>query len=131
MEILNGQNKKMIFDDWVKVTNGVPQGSILGPLLFIIYIKNLPKILESNSVLILLADDASVLISHANPLQFKNTINVVYGILDDWFVKNLLSLKKVKIRCINFTAKNNMWMVRDLSKFRTVTTASKDIKFLG
>jgi hypothetical protein len=65
-------------------------------VLFIIYINDLPKILESNSAPILFADDASVLISHANPSQFKNTINVVYGILDDSFVKNLLLLNKVK-----------------------------------
>jgi hypothetical protein len=64
-------------------------------------------------------------------LQFKNTINVVYGILDDWFVMNLLSLNKVKTRCINFTAKNNMQMVRVLGKFGTFITTSKDIKFLG
>jgi hypothetical protein len=53
------------------------------------------------------ADDASVLISQTNPLHFKNTLNVVYGILNDWFVKNLLSLNKVKTWCINFIAKNN------------------------
>jgi hypothetical protein len=96
MEILNGQNKKKVFADWVKVTNGVPQCSVLGPPLFIIDINDLPKILKSNSIPILFADDASVLISHANPLQFKTMINIVYGILDYWFVRNLLSLNKVK-----------------------------------
>jgi hypothetical protein len=29
-----------------------------------------------------------VLISHANPIMFKNTINEVYDLLDDWFKKN-------------------------------------------
>jgi hypothetical protein len=33
---------------------------------------------------ILFADDASVLISHSNSIKFKNTLNEVYGLLDDW-----------------------------------------------
>jgi hypothetical protein len=41
---------------------------------------------------ILFADDASVLISHSNPIKFKNTINEVYGLLDDWFKNNSMSL---------------------------------------
>jgi hypothetical protein len=73
-----------------------------------VYIKQAfpPNFIDTGEIApILFADDASVLISHANPLQFKNTINVVYGILNDWFVNNPLSLNKVKTRCINFTAK--------------------------
>jgi hypothetical protein len=54
---------------------------------------------------ILFADDASVLISHSNPMKFKNTINEVYGLLDDWFKKNSMSLNTMKTYYINFTAK--------------------------
>jgi hypothetical protein len=86
--ICNGLNNSKVYFGWTKVTNGVPQGSILGPLLFIIYINDLPKILKAKSMPILFVDDASVLISHSNTRKFKNTINEVYGLLDDRFEKN-------------------------------------------
>jgi hypothetical protein len=85
--ISNETNTSKVNSRWVKVTNGVPLELILGPLLFIIYINDLPKILETKSIPILFADDASFLISQDNPIKLKNTINEVYRILEDWFKK--------------------------------------------
>jgi len=48
---------------WMKVKCGAPQGSILGPLLFILYINNLPNSIMQNVTPIIFADDTSILIT--------------------------------------------------------------------
>jgi hypothetical protein len=48
--VLNGSNSK-----WTDVTSGIPQGSVLGPILFTIYINDLPDVVQN--VAKLFADD--------------------------------------------------------------------------
>ena len=51
---------------WATVRHGVPQGSILGPLLFLLYINDLSKIINKTSAPIIFADDTSILFAHSN-----------------------------------------------------------------
>jgi hypothetical protein len=57
--------------NWDKVKHGVPQGSICGPLLFLFYINDLPKIIKINSKLVSFADDTSLIITKASPIKIK------------------------------------------------------------
>jgi hypothetical protein len=52
--------------NWAKVRHGVPQGSVLGPLLFLLYINDIPKIMNKTSAPIIFADDTSILFAHSN-----------------------------------------------------------------
>ena len=66
--MLNGQTSL-----WRPILVGVPQGSILGPLLFLIYISDLPKGLKTNVKL--LADDTSLFTTAKDKNESANALN--------------------------------------------------------
>ena len=64
--------------NWKQITHGVPQGSILGTLLFLTYINDLPRVLDVNSDTVLYADDTSILITGHNKRDLDESIFNTY-----------------------------------------------------
>ena len=83
---LSGRRQRVVINgmisDWASIFAGVPQGSILGPLLFLIFINDIVNNIQSN--IRLFADDTSLYIIVENPNTAALTLNSDLGTIHHW-----------------------------------------------
>jgi hypothetical protein len=114
-----------------EITCGVPQGSVLGPLLFIIYTNDLPISL-TYSKCVLFADDTTIYYSSDNIDNIYLKINEDLKSVADWFRANKLTLNINKTNYIIFTKS-----ARERNNNKTIQIGSdiikkvRHMKFLG
>ena len=129
--LLYNENGNITISTGAKIEHGVPQGSVLGPLLFLIFINDLPKFVNDKPVPTSFADDTSILLSHSNPTDFNNNISTLFIILNDWFKQNLLSSNFTKTHFIKFKTKNNNQIEININYDNRLIPAITLTKFLG
>ena len=115
--------------DWKKLNKGVPQGSILGPKLFQLFINDLPLyIVEYKNLacdVFLYADDITIIVHSSDEIMLSDMIECALSSVRDWCSANGLSLNLNKSQIQKFKINNTK------SGFDTIPALTNKIKFLG
>ncbi len=120
-----------------EVTCGVPQGSCLGPLLFLIYINDLPLALQKCNVT-MYADDTSLSYASKNICELNQVMNEDLNCLRVWLQGNKLSLNVIKTHAMVIGSRPKLKMISDevteqpcFSINGTQIDTVKNTKYLG
>lgn len=92
--------------DWLPVTHGVPQGSILGPTLFLIYINDLCSLNLEHGELISYADDTVLMFTADTWQDAYDIAQTGFNKVTTWLHDNILSLNTEKTKYITFSITN-------------------------
>ena len=114
------------------ISTGVPQGSILGPLLFVLFINDLPEATAKCSVL-LYADDAVLFSSAKDAQTIEQALNYDLSVISDWISQNHLFLNKEKTEVVLFGTSQKLATVEEfrISIGRHQLERVSEFKYLG
>jgi hypothetical protein len=97
----------LIHNESDKIKHGVPQGTVLGPFLFLVYTDDLPKLINKTSLPVHFADDTSILFAQPNLTDLNNNMQSIFETLNKWFKANQLTLNFDKTHYIHVVTKKD------------------------
>lgn len=117
-----------------QINRGVPQGSILGPILFIIFtvdLLNFINNIQPDASLVMFADDTNAIIGSSNLNELSENVNKCLKNLSDWFTANnlIINPSKTNVMLFKTTTRNNDSI--DVTLKRDTIKLVNEVKFLG
>jgi hypothetical protein len=103
----------------------------LGPLLFLIYINDLPLRKNSLAEPILFADDTNVIISNRNFIDFSTSANLVLACMIEWCSANMLVLNFEKVNILKFVTTDLPYCALTIGHRDEYIEEAGNLKFLG
>lgn len=125
----NNKTRKVFVSDSLHNGYGVPQGSILGPLLFLVYINDLPSVIDQECILF--ADDITLIIKTKNHNELKTIAENNLKEVITWLKANNLTINLNKTKCIKFKTRNSVHRELDIKYEQDKIEDVSEIKFLG
>lgn len=113
------------------ITSGVPQGSILGPTLFLCFVNDMPSCVKCR--LIQYADDSVLIASGKDPHKISEILSADLKNCDTWLIENKLSLHMGKTELTIFGSKRKLKRISNFTiTHRGITVkSSPTVKYLG
>jgi hypothetical protein len=95
--------------DWLPVTSGVPQGSILGPLLFLVYINDMPEYVGQGSSIALFADDSKLYrpINSASHHLLQSDLSGLHNWSNVWG----MTFNPTKCKVVHMSRHTSPWLI--------------------
>ena len=108
---------------------GVPQGSILGPLLFLMYFNDFPQCLGYDAECLLYADDATIIVRGTSCEMVQEKCDRAMGSIREWCIANELCLNESKTMKMLFSLRKSTFLNPDPNRFLGVYITAPHLKF--